>query len=99
MCDYATISIARGGSKGPLSAGLLQYYTNPKALDKLLKSCSTTRTMEMGKLAAFEYEAVTKDGEDYLCSVKRNYQRTSIISNLRPMSLFLKIDLHAAGVL
>lgn len=58
-----------------------------------------TRTKEMGKLAAFEYEAVTKDGEDYLCSVKRNYQRTSIISNLRPMSLFLKIDLHAAGVL
>jgi hypothetical protein len=29
--------------------------------------------MEMGKLAAFEYEGVINDGEDYLCSVKRNY--------------------------
>tara|TARA_B110000285_G_C14998637_1_gene550224 strand:- start:117 stop:395 length:279 start_codon:yes stop_codon:yes gene_type:complete len=58
-----------------------------------------TRTMEMGKLAAYEYENVTNDGEDYLSSIKRFYSRTSIISNLKPMSLFLKIDLHAAGIL
>lgn len=39
------------------------------------------------------------DDEDYLSSVKRFYQRTSIISNLKPISLFLKIDLHGAGIL
>jgi hypothetical protein len=55
--------------------------------------------MEIGKLAAFEYEAVTQDAEEYLTSIKRHYQRTSLISNLKPMTLFLKIDLHAAGVL
>ena len=97
MCDYVVVSLSTGGLYGAKSSGLNQYYTNPKALDKLLKTTSETRAAELGRLAAFEYEKVTQDDQDYLTSIKRQFQRTSIISKLTPMSLFLKIDPIAAG--
>jgi hypothetical protein len=47
----------------------------------------------MGKMAAAEYEKVIGGEEnEYLTSVQRQYQRSSIISNLKPMYLFVKID-------
>lgn len=56
---------------GAKSSGLNQYYTNSNALDKLMKTTSSTRASELGRLAALEFEKITKDDEDYLTSVKR----------------------------
>ena len=92
------VSLSSGGEYGAKSSGLNQYYSNPKALDKLLKTTSDTRASELGRLAAFEYEKTIGDHEDYLTSVKRQFQRTSIISKITPMSLFVKIDPIAAGL-
>lgn len=38
------------------------------------------------------------DNEDYLTSIRRFYQRSSIVSALTPLSLFVKIDPIAAGI-
>lgn len=89
MCDYIVINIATNGAK---SNGLSQYYTNSMALEKLLKGVSFARTQELGKLAAAEYEEVLDDRQDYTTSVSRQYQRKSLISGLKPLTLFLKID-------
>jgi phenylacetate-coenzyme A ligase PaaK-like adenylate-forming protein len=35
-CDYVVVSLSSGGTGGPLSNGLNQYYTNPKALQKVI---------------------------------------------------------------
>ena len=61
LCDYIVVSLSSGGAYGAKSSGLNQYYTNPKALDKLLKTTSDTRATELGKLAAFEYEKMIND--------------------------------------
>ena len=50
------------------------------------------RNMELGKLAAYEFEQVTNDINDYTSSVKRFYQRNSTVSPLRPMSILLQIS-------
>ena len=91
MCDYVVINLATNGAK---SNGLQQYYKNSVALEKLLKGCSLARVQELGRLAAAEYETVTGDNQDYLTSVKRQYMRKSIISGLKPISLFVKLDMQ-----
>ena len=89
MCDYVVINLSVDGAK---TSGLEQYYRNPGALEKLIKLSAKTRDAELGKLAAYEYEGVAGDGEDYLTSIKRQYQRNSVVSAHRPLALFLKID-------
>ena len=56
-----------------------------------MKAVSDSRDLEMGKLAAYEYEQVTNDLADYTSSVKRFYSRASIVSPLKPMSIYLQI--------
>jgi hypothetical protein len=51
------------------------------------------RNLELGRLAAFEYEAQTNDLSDYTSSVKRFYQRGSLVSTLTPMMLLVQIKL------
>jgi len=58
----------------------------------MLKAVKMARLSELGHLAAFEYEKVCGDTEDYLISVKRYYNRTSVISTLKPTLVFLKVD-------
>jgi hypothetical protein len=60
-------------------------------LDKFLKGVIDARNLELGKLAAYEFEQLNNDISDYTSSVKRFYQRNSIISPLRPMSILLQI--------
>ena len=43
-------------------------------------------------MAAAEYEKVIGDNDDYLTSVSRFYNRSSVISNLTPIRLFVKVD-------
>ena len=71
---------------------MAQYYTNSISLEKLLAKCNEARVIELGKHAAAEYERVAEPGVEYLQSVKRHYQSSSIITTLKPLSLFLKID-------
>ena len=97
LCDYVVISLSSGGTGGPMSNGLQQYYRNPAALEKLLHIVTHARAAELGRLAAFEFEKKTNDDQDYLVTVKRNYTRSSLVSNLKPISLFVKIDPQAAG--
>ena len=59
--DYIVVSLNSGGTNGAKSSGLHQYYRNPQALHKLLSHLSKARTNEVGKLAAFDYEAATLD--------------------------------------
>lgn len=65
FCDYAVINLTHDKN----SSGIKQYYHNEAALDKLLKSVKDARNNELGKLAAFEFEQVTKDITDYTSSV------------------------------
>lgn len=92
LCDYVVVSLSSGGTGGAKSNGLQQYYTNQNALDKLLKTITKSRTNELGKIAAFEYEASINDDQDYLTSVKRQYQRQCVISKVQPIQIFIKID-------
>ncbi len=87
FCDYAVLNLCNDKN----SSGLKQYYHNEQALDKFLKAVIDARNLELGKLAAFEFEQVTNDITDYTSSVKRFYQRNSILSPLRPMSILLQI--------
>jgi dihydroorotate dehydrogenase len=66
LCDYAVINISTNKAK---ASGLKQFYTNPTALEKLLRSVSSARLAELGKMAAAEFELVTGDNQDYLSSV------------------------------
>ena len=90
FCDYAVINLCNDKQ----SSGIRQYYSNEAALDKLLSAVVETRNKELGKLAAFEFEQVTNDRNDYTTSVQRMYQRNSIVSSLKPMMLFVqfKVD-------
>lgn len=63
--DYAVINLCYDKK----SSGIKQYYHNDSALDKLLKSVVETRNQELGKLAAYEFEQVTNDRNDYTSSV------------------------------
>ena len=92
LCDYLVLSLS---ADSEMPSGLLQYYTNPMALEKLLSSVTKARSQELGKLAACEYEASIGD-DDYLTSVRRNYIRNSLVSSLKPIMLFLKIDPFSA---
>jgi hypothetical protein len=65
FCDYAVINLCYDKQ----SSGIKQYYHNEAALDKLLKLAVETRNLELGKLAAFEFESVTNDRADYTSSV------------------------------
>ena len=91
------VSLSSGGTGGPKSNGLNQYYTNPAALQKLLNSITLARNNEIGRVAAYEYEQMAHDDNNYLTSVKRMYQRTSIISKVEPTLIFIKIDPEASG--
>ncbi len=85
MCDYTVINLCNDKK----SSGIKQFYYNDVALDKLLKNADEARNLELGKLAAFEFEQVTNDITDYTSSVKRFYLRNSVISGLKPMMLFV----------
>lgn len=74
-------------------AGIKQYYSSDKALEKLLKAVASARNSELGKIAALEYEALLNDHEDYSASVKRSYNRNSIVSSLKPLALLVQINL------
>ena len=95
MCDYAIVDLTAGQAQ---AAGIQQYYRKTHALEKLLKACNRTRLQDLGRLAAAEYENVQGDNVDYLTSVRRFYHRSSVVSALTPLSLFLKIDPIAAKV-
>ena len=90
MCDFVTVNLS---SHDPLPAGLEQYYRNPAAIDKLLKEITKVRLEELGKVAAVEYEKAYGDLEDYTSSVRRLYQRQSVVSNLKPIKLLLRVDI------
>jgi ABC-type enterochelin transport system substrate-binding protein len=83
---------------GVQSSGLKQFYFVSSQLEKLLSQCHKARVDELGRHAALEYERVTRDDEDYLVSVKRIHQTFNVLSLLKPLRLFLKIDPMAAGV-
>lgn len=65
FCDYAVINLCYDKN----SSGIKQFYHNDASLDKLLKLAVETRNQELGKLAAFEFESVTNDKNDYTSSV------------------------------
>ena len=89
FCDYAVINLCNDKN----SSGIKQYYNNDAALDKLLKSAVDARNSQLGRLAALEYEQVTEDVNDYTSSIKRFYQRNSMVSTLNPMMLLVQIKL------
>ena len=51
------------------------------------------RNLELGKSAAYQYEQIVHDSKDFSASVERFYKSNSVVSTLRPMSLFLQINL------
>ena len=59
LCDYIVVSLSSGGTGGPKSNGLNQYYTNEDALRKLLSAITTARNNEIGRIASLEYEDKT----------------------------------------
>jgi len=89
VCDYSVINLCNDKK----SSGIKQFYFNEAALDKLLKSAVDARNQELGRLAAFEFEQITNDITDYTSSVKRFYQRNSVVSGLKPMMLLVQIRL------
>jgi len=52
----------------------------------------------LGRHAALEFESATDDNQDYLTSVRRHHSNLSLVSQLKPMKLLLKVDPIAAGV-
>jgi hypothetical protein len=90
MCDFLTINLT---SSEELPAGLSQYYRNLAATEKLFAEVTKARKEELGKVAAFEYEKAYGDSNDYLASVRRLYQRQSIVSNLKPVRLLVRVDI------
>ena len=87
------------------TSGILQYYKKAgSSLDKLLSSAHRARVNELGKAAALQYErflqadSLSKQGrglhssDDFSTSVRRHYQNSSLLSSLRPMMLFVQVD-------
>ena len=98
VADYTVINLA----KDTHASGIVQYYKNKQSLDKLLMGANKARVNELGKLAALEYERhlVASGGqEDYTTSMGRVYQRSSLISTLRPMLLFVSVDLSETSAI
>ena len=94
VADYTVLNL----TKDTNTSGVMQYYKNVQSLEKLLKGAHTARVNELGKLAALEYERhlVAAGGEDdYTVSMRRVYQRGSLISALRPMMIFVSIDISS----
>jgi hypothetical protein len=56
---------------------------------------------ELGKIAAFEFEKVSKEEgkelDDYSSSVSRLYNRASLISSLKPLLIFVQVDPNGAA--
>lgn len=52
LCDYVSIDLTCNGT----SSGIMQFYKNPNALDKLLSQVNKCRMVEIGKAAAHEFE-------------------------------------------
>lgn len=92
LCDYVSIDLSREVS----SAGIMQYYKNPSALEKLLRETNRARMLEVGKAVALEYEQMlSKTGQaniDYSNSVGRGYQRNCLVSTVRPLLLMIQVD-------
>ena len=96
VADYTVLNLAKDTN----TSGVMQYYKNMQSLEKLLKGAHTARVNELGKLAALEYErhlAAAGGEDDYTLSMRRVYQRTSLISTLRPMLLFVSIDVSSTS--
>lgn len=89
LCDYVCLDL----SSNTASAGIKQFYKNPNALEKLLKSANKSRMEELGKAAALEFELASKLPIDYSNSVQRLYRRNCVVSTLRPMLLMVQMDL------
>ena len=87
FADYLVIDLDQ-----PDSIGLSQYYNSEKSLNKLLAQVDRKRRLELGKIAAFEFENLTQDITNPRLSVRQNFQRNSIVSTLHPPMLMLKID-------
>ena len=88
LCDYLAIDLTHDIQ----ASGIIQYYKNPAALEKMLKAVNTQRMLEIGKAAALEYEGQTND--DYSSSMRRIYNRNCFVSTVRPMLLMVQIDLN-----
>lgn len=81
LCDYVAIDLTSETG----SAGIQQFYKNPKALEKLLMQVNTARMVEVGKAAALEYERNGQGAADYSTSVGRVYSRNCLVSTVRPL--------------
>lgn len=88
LCDYVAVDLTYDGS----SAGILQFYKNPNALEKLLTQVNRCRMVEVGKAAALEYEK-SLGMLDYSSSVSRVHSRNCLVSTVRPTLLMVQIDL------
>lgn len=89
LCDYVCLDL---GSEATL-AGIQQFYKNPNALEKLLKTANKSRMEELGKAAALEFELASSVPTDYTSSVQRLYRRNCVVSTLRPMLLMIQVNL------
>ncbi len=60
------------------------------------------RINELGKVAALQYETFLSKkkpfAEDYSTSIKRHYLRQSLLSTLRPMLIFVQVDVTKMNV-
>ena len=65
LCDYVCIDL----SSSAASSGIQQFYKNPNALEKLLKTANKSRMEELGKAAALEFELASAVPVDYSNSV------------------------------
>jgi hypothetical protein len=67
-------------------------------LEKLISETNKARVNELGKIAALEYEKLTEGPNfDFSTSVRRVYQRTTLISSVKPLKLMIEIDPNSAG--
>ena len=69
-------------------------------MEKLLKHCNEARLGELGRSAALDFERflATENPDDqvlndYSTSIGRSYLKFNSISSLRPMLLFVEVDM------
>ena len=94
--DFTVLNIAENIE----TSGILQYYKKGTSLEKLLAAAHKARVNELGKAAALQYERFLeaenskkgKPNEDFTSTVRRHYKNASLLSSLRPMMLFLQVD-------
>ena len=90
--DYAVLNLADETN----TSGIVQYYKKGSNLNKLLKNAHTARVNELGKAAASQFERYlekNEPGQDFSATIRRFYQRQSLLSSLRPMMLLVQVDL------